>query len=141
MKLSSISKGLFADVRTSFIRDLKRRWNWACVEEDNFWLDLGREEFSENTSATYLRKTCCNLKWASALKDPYTKADNSVKITTFPWAGTIAGSIFIDTALCNRLRLGGIGPCKGYNVIKEQHASQMKGLSPWQDPLFETLGA
>lgn len=140
MKLTSISKARFREVRDAFLANFQLKWDSQYIDKENFWLDLGFERFAQGTTpTTILRKSSCNLEWARQLRDPYSRVEDSVTITTFPWAGTKAGGITVNTRASNALRWGGLGYCKAYNVLKEQHATQLKGHQPFQDPLYEGL--
>lgn len=140
MKLSGIGKTSFSQVRRAFMKDFDYRWDNEFIDTEHFWVDLGFERFSSGpTGTTVLRKQSCNRRWADMLRDPVTRLPDSIEVTEYPWAGTYAGSIMVNTKPHNRLRIGGLGPCKAYNVIKEQYASQMKGHHLFQDPGLEAL--
>ncbi|KAF1934644.1 hypothetical protein EJ02DRAFT_429162 [Clathrospora elynae] len=140
MKLSSLGKKAeFSAVREAFAADCNQRWNQEFIDYSHFWLDLGYERFEKQAATTLLRNAECNKWWTSQFKD---KAGNSGKTTTiavFPWAGTVAGSVTVKTHKSNFLHQGGLAYAKAYNVNKEQFATQLKGIGPYQDPLFEVL--
>lgn len=129
----------FHTMRQRFLQDLERRWNAQYLEKDKFWLDLGFERFDVARPATLLRKAHCNKWWASQFSDPREGAKAAIKVAEFPWAATTAASISVEIQQGNFLRDGGIAYCKGYNINKEQFATQVKSHHPFSNPLFEIL--
>ncbi|OCK73043.1 hypothetical protein K432DRAFT_387581, partial [Lepidopterella palustris CBS 459.81] len=111
------------------------------ISKNSFFVDFGIEDLPAREGTTLLRKEHCLKKWASKFHCPGPQTSAFTKELFFSWAitrdvGSASVELFPSNALC---RHGGLFYNKAYNIIKEQFATAVKGLAPFQNPHLEGL--
>lgn len=138
MKLYGFNRKPFARAREAFEAAMVARFDTAYIDPDLFWLDLAVERLPKHHGVTLLRKARCNQEWATYFASSR-PGEPASTIIHFPWAGTNAGACTVEMAPRHWLHRSGVAYGKVYNIIKEQLATPIRGLVPFEDVLFEAM--
>ncbi|KAE8822199.1 hypothetical protein PTNB85_10502 [Pyrenophora teres f. teres] len=124
-------------MRSSLLDFIDAKWNMEYIQDNKFWLDMGAQLVSRYKGSALIRINACNQVNPTRFYSP--SRGKHIKATRYVFAGTEGGSISFEIMKRNLLR-SVVTYVKGYNPIKEQFYTTVRGHSPFNSEYFELMG-